>query len=155
MVLVLSSYYFTFYFLQPTPTEVTNFLKENGCVGAPGELEEDYYYCGRHLSRSTTLIFGNIYEIPWWFLPKIVLWFHSPFHPITYYDMNDPEKDRVYVFVKTSQKEYTVYDPYNGNYITKSIGSSANEVAWEYYRRTSKIMDNRYDQMKQQVISSK
>lgn len=106
--------------LSPTKAEVESFLEENSCN--PYAIETDYeeeHYCVYYMRRQTTLLWGQIYNIPvWWIFPNPILYIHTPFK---YFSDFDPisKEFHTYTYVKTRDEGILVYNAVNGKYIKK------------------------------------
>jgi len=108
IILFFANYWIIFY-SSPTKAEVESFLEKNSC--SPYSIKTDYsseYQCAYYLRRHTTKLAGQIVNVPIFSF----LFVYTPFH---YYNT----LEHTYVYVDTRDKGVLVYNPVNGEYITR------------------------------------
>jgi hypothetical protein len=124
MIIFLILHWLIFY-IPPTKATVESFLKENSCNPSATETDSDSeHYCAYYLRRHTTLVFGQIINVPEYTLlfayTPFVYFIYDPIPgddwgcSLTHSCKND---EHVYIFVVTRDEGPLVYNPVNGNFI--------------------------------------
>jgi hypothetical protein len=104
----------------PTQAEVESFFDGGSCSPKGYVTVTDFdteHDCTYYLRRHTFLAFGQISNIPWWWiLPNFALYTSTPFQYFNYIDPITTEMHS-YFSVKTRDKGTLVYNPVTGEYL--------------------------------------
>ena len=107
-VLLLFLLIWLMYFTSPTKAEVDRYFDENKC--------DSKEYCVYYMRRTTGMLFGQIFNIPiWWLPPNFILYTTTPFN---YYNEVNHNDDEFHVFTWIDTKEGRfVYNAVDGKYV--------------------------------------
>lgn len=100
------------YFVTPTKAEVERYFEENKCTYCSGDVYGEVY----RMRRDTGMLFGQIFDIPiWYLLPKFTLYSTTPFN--YYHDISHGEDEfHTYTWVDTREGRF-VYNAVTGEYV--------------------------------------
>lgn len=100
------------YFASPTKVEVERYFEENKCYSCSGEPYGEVY----HMRRQTAMLFGQIFRIPWWWIPpNPILYTTTPFN--YYHDITHGEDEfSTFTWVDTRDGRF-VYNAVTGEYV--------------------------------------
>jgi hypothetical protein len=93
--------------MNPSKAEVERYFEENKCYSKD--------YCVYYMRRNTGMLFGQIFNVPWFVTPKFILYTTTPFN--YYHDINHDDNDfHTYTWIDTRDGRL-VYNAVTGEYV--------------------------------------